>query len=313
MQRFVLSHPYLLSSEDLSVEDVSLIFERTRFFENNSSKKDVYDDLKGYTVALAFFEPSTRTKFSFELATKRLGGECISFSTTSSSMTKGESLIDTLHTLEAMDVQIFIVRHSASGVPLLLQRNTSKIIVNAGDGRHEHPTQALLDSYTIFKHFGYLENLKVAIVGDLLHSRVARSNYLLLKKLGALVGLCGPGTLLPKFHNSWNVTVFSDIDKVIEWADAIILLRLQNERMASGLVPSVSEFAKFFGLTYERISRKPELVVLHPGPVNYGIELEYEVANLPNVLIQTQVTHGVYVRMALLSLLAKTYEFRRLR
>jgi aspartate carbamoyltransferase catalytic subunit len=230
------------------------------------------------------------------------------FHSATSSLTKGESLLDTLNTLDAMDVQIFVVRHSASGVPAFLQRNTSKIIINAGDGKHEHPTQALLDAYTIHKHFGYIKGLNVAIVGDILHSRVARSNIILLKKLGANVALSGPGTLLPRHFNCWNVQYLKNIDEAIEWANVIMLLRLQNERMDSGLVPSLAEFSKNYGLTLDRISRKPELVVLHPGPVNYGIELQYEVVGFPNVLIQTQVTHGVFIRMALLSLLAKTYE-----
>lgn len=311
MQKEVLSKPYLLSAEDLTVEDVNLIFDRVRYFEYHYSLGASFDDLNGYTVALAFFEPSTRTRISFEIAAQRLGGKTILFSSATSSLTKGESLIDTLHTIEAMDVQIFVVRHSASGVPLLLQRNTSKIVINAGDGKHEHPTQALLDAYTIQKHFGYIKDLKVCIVGDILHSRVARSNIILLKKLGGHVAFCGPGTLIPRHHHIWNVPIFKNIDEAIEWADVIMLLRLQNERMDSGLVPSLAEFSRLYGMTLERISRKPELVVLHPGPVNYGIELQYEVPIYPNVLIQTQVTHGVFVRMALLSLLVKTYESQR--
>ncbi|MFN3307528.1 MAG: aspartate carbamoyltransferase, partial [Candidatus Kapaibacteriota bacterium] len=200
--------------------------------------------------------------------------------------------------------------HSGCGVPLFLQRNTNKIVVNAGDGKHEHPTQALLDSYTILKHFGYIKDLKVCIIGDILHSRVARSNIILLKKLGARIAFSGPGTLIPKHFSTWSVKLFKTIDEAIDWADVIILLRLQNERMDSGLVPSLSEFSSLYGLTVDRLSRKPELVVLHPGPVNYGIELQYEAPSFPNVLIQTQVTHGVFIRMALLSLLVKTYESR---
>ncbi len=311
MQKELLSKPYLLSAEDLSVEDVNLIFDQARYFEYHYSLGANFTDLIGYTVALAFFEPSTRTRISFEIAVQRLGGKPILFSTATSSLTKGESLIDTLHTIEAMDVQIFVVRHSASGVPVLLQRNTSKMVINAGDGKHEHPTQALLDAYTIQKHFGYIKDLKICIVGDILHSRVARSNIILLKKFGAKVAFCGPGTLIPRHYSHWNLTTLKNIDEAIEWSDVIMLLRLQNERMDSGLVPSLAEFSNLYGLTFERISRKPELVVLHPGPVNYGIELDYEVPAYPNVLIQTQVSHGVFVRMALLSLLAKTYESRR--
>jgi len=308
MQEGKLSKPYLISAEDLTTDDVNLIFERARFFEIEYPLRSKFNDLENYTVALAFFEPSTRTRISFELAAERLGAKTFLFHSATSSLTKGESLLDTLNTLDAMDVQIFVVRHSASGVPAFLQRNTSKIIINAGDGKHEHPTQALLDAYTIHKHFGYIKGLNVAIVGDILHSRVARSNIILLKKLGANVALSGPGTLLPRHFNCWNVQYLKNIDEAIEWANVIMLLRLQNERMDSGLVPSLAEFSKNYGLTLDRISRKPELVVLHPGPVNYGIELQYEVVGFPNVLIQTQVTHGVFIRMALLSLLAKTYE-----
>jgi aspartate carbamoyltransferase catalytic subunit len=308
MQEGKLSKPYLISAEDLTTDDVNLIFERARFFESEYPLRSKFNDLENYTVALAFFEPSTRTRISFELAAERLGAKTFLFHSATSSLTKGESLLDTLNTLDAMDVQIFVVRHSASGVPAFLQRNTSKIIINAGDGKHEHPTQALLDAYTIHKHFGYIKGLNVAIVGDILHSRVARSNIILLKKLGANVSLSGPGTLLPRYFNCWNVQYLKNIDEAIEWANVIMLLRLQNERMDSGLVPSLAEFSKNYGLTLDRISRKPELVVLHPGPVNYGIELQYEVVGFPNVLIQTQVTHGVFIRMALLSLLAKTYE-----
>lgn len=311
MGKDVLSKPYLLSSEDLTIEDINLLFDRVKYFEYHYSLGATFNDLLGYTVALAFFEPSTRTRISFEIAAKRLGANTILFSSATSSLTKGESLLDTLHTIEAMDVQIFVVRHSGCGVPLFLQRNTNKIVINAGDGKHEHPTQALLDSYTILKHFGYIQDLKVCIVGDILHSRVARSNIILLKKLGAQIAFSGPGTLIPRHFSIWEITYLKTIDEAINWADVIMLLRLQNERMDSGLVPSLSEFSNLYSLTVDRISRKPELVVLHPGPVNYGIELQYEAPSFPNILIQNQVAHGVFVRMALLSLLVKTYESRR--
>ncbi|MGQ9819816.1 MAG: aspartate carbamoyltransferase catalytic subunit [Candidatus Kapaibacteriales bacterium] len=307
MTKEILSKPYLLSSDDLNSNDVELIFEKTKYFEQNYSNRD-FDDLNGFTVALAFFEPSTRTKISFELAAKRLGAKTFHFSSSTSSLTKGETLLDTLRTMEAMDVDFFIVRHSASGVPLFLQMNTSRVVINAGDGKHEHPTQALIDAYTLKKYFGKIENLRICIVGDILHSRVARSNFILLKKLGAKVAFSGPGTLVPRHHLFWDVEILRNIDEAIEWANAIMLLRLQNERMDSGLLPSLAEFSKFYSLTFERICRKPELVVLHPGPVNYGIELEYEVTNFPNVLIQNQVAHGVFIRMALLYLLARTYK-----
>ncbi len=305
MTNETLSHPYLLQAGDLNVDDINLIFNKARFymekFEKDTKK---LDELKGITVALAFFEPSTRTRLSFELAAKRLSADVFSFSSSTSSLTKGESLLDTLKTIEAMGVHMFVVRHSCSGVPNFLQQNTSGVVINAGDGKHEHPTQALLDAFTLHRYFGDIRGLNVCIVGDILHSRVARSNIVLLNTLGANLGLFSPGTLLPPKIDSWNTKIFSDINEAINWSNVVIVLRLQNERMESGLIPSVREFSRYFGVTFELFSKKPELVLLHPGPVNYGIELEYTVSNYPNVLIQTQVTHGVYIRMALLSLLS---------
>jgi aspartate carbamoyltransferase catalytic subunit len=298
-----LTRPYLLLSDDLTYDDIYKIFNRAEFFLKNYKQGVKFDDLKGITVALAFFEPSTRTKLSFELAAKRLSADIFSFQSASSSLSKGESLIDTLRTIEAMEVQIFVIRHSSSGAPIFLQSNTSGIIVNAGDGKHEHPTQALLDSFTLHRHFGKVEGLKVCIIGDILHSRVARSNVTLLKTLGAEVAFCGPGTLLPRRLDVWDVKLIHTIEEAVDWADAIMVLRLQRERMESGLLPSISEFSKFYGVNYKMFSKKPGLVLLHPGPVNYGIELEYEISFYPNVLIQTQVNHGVFIRMAVLSLL----------
>ncbi|MEM4260819.1 MAG: aspartate carbamoyltransferase catalytic subunit [Candidatus Woesearchaeota archaeon] len=298
----ILSKPYLLKADDLSREDIYKIFDKAKFFLDDKNRNLKFDDLKGIAVALAFFEPSTRTKLSFELAAKKLSADVFSFQSSSSSLTKGESLLDTLRTIEAMGVKIFVVRHSASGVPIFLQQNTNGIVINAGDGKHEHPTQSLLDSFTLFRHFGKLEGLKVCIIGDIYHSRVARSNIHMLNTLGSEVGLCGPGTLIPRFLGNWNVKIIPDIDSAIEWADVFIVLRLQKERMETGILPSIREFSKYYGISFKHFSRKPELVLMHPGPVNYGIELEYEVSSYPNVLIQTQVTHGVYIRMALLSL-----------
>ncbi len=300
-----ISKPYLLNSEDLTKEDIYLIFERAKYFQENYKPGDRYDDLKGISVALAFFENSTRTKLSFEIAAKRLSAETISFAASTSSLSKGESMLDTLKTIEAMGVQIYIIRHGSSGAQQFLQRNTSGIILNAGDGKHEHPTQALLDNYTLLNHFGKLEGLKVTIVGDIFHSRVARSNINVMKTLGMEVKFLGPGTLLPQIYNPWGVEFCKNIDEAIEWSDILLVLRLQRERMNSGLLPSIEEFSKHYGVTLERISRKPELVVMHPGPVNYGIELDYQVSTYPNCLIQTQVTSGVYIRMACLSLLSQ--------
>jgi len=305
LENNILSKPYLLNSEDLTATDVNIIFSKAKFFLENYKRGEKFNDLKGITVALAFFEASTRTKLSFELAAKRLSADTISFASSTSSLTKGESLIDTLHTIEAMGVQMYVVRHSNSGVPKFLQENTAGVVLNAGDGKHEHPTQALLDAFTLQRHFGKIEGLNVCIAGDILHSRVARSNINVLKTMGANVALCGPGTLLPRYLNAWDLPILDSIDDAVEWADVLLVLRLQRERMESGILPSVREFSKFYGVSLEQFSRRPEIVLMHPGPVNYGIELDYRISPYPNCLIQTQVTHGVFIRMALLSLLSK--------
>lgn len=311
MENSLLSKPYLLKADDLSRDDIYKIFDKAKFFLDVKNQNQKFDDLKGIAVALAFFEPSTRTKLSFELAAKKLSADVFSFQSSSSSLSKGESLLDTLRTIEAMGVKIFIVRHSASGVPIFLQQNTSGIVINAGDGKHEHPTQSLLDSFTLFRHFGKIEGLRVCIIGDIYHSRVARSNIYMLNTLGAEVGLCGPGTLIPRFLGNWKVNIIDNIDLAIEWADVLLVLRLQKERMEAGILPSIREFSKYYGISFKHFSHKPELVLMHPGPVNYGIELEYEVSSYPNVLIQTQVTHGVYIRMALLSLFSNILRYQK--
>lgn len=300
-----LTHPYLLQVSDLSYDDIYKIFNRAKHFIDNYKPGTKFDDLKGISVALAFFENSTRTKLSFDLAAKRLSAEIINFQTSTSSLSKGESLIDTLRTIEAMGVDIYVVRHNCSGASQFLQENTNGIIINAGDGKHEHPTQALLDTFTLYRHFGKLEGLRVCIIGDILHSRVARSDIAMLKILGANVGLCSPGTLIPRAKYIWDVSLFDAIEEGVAWADTIILLRLQRERMESGILPSIREYTKYYGVTLQLFSKKPGLVLMHPGPVNYGVELDYELSSYPNVLIQTQVTHGVFIRMALLSLLGQ--------
>jgi aspartate carbamoyltransferase catalytic subunit len=305
MSEKTLSKPYLLSAEDLTYEDIQLIFEKTKFFMEHYKRDVKFDDLKGITVALAFFENSTRTRLSFELAAKRLSADVFSFATAQSSLKKGESLIDTIRTIEAMTVHMYVIRHLASGVPRFIQNNTNGIVLNAGDGKHEHPTQALLDNFTLMRYFGKVEGLKVCIVGDILHSRVARSNLIMLKTLGAKVGIFAPGTLLPAGYEKWDVERFNTIEEAIEWSDALLMLRLQRERMESGLLPTIREYSKYFGVDLKRFSSKPELVLLHPGPVNYGIELDYTISSFPNVLIETQVMHGLFIRMALLSLLSK--------
>ena len=305
MSEILLSHPYLLSADDMNYNDIQLVFSRAKFFLENYKPGVKFDDLKGLTVALAFFENSTRTRLSFELAAKRLSGDVFSFAAAQSSLSKGESLIDTVKTIEAMGVQMYVIRHGSSGVPQFIQENTNGIVINAGDGKHEHPTQALLDAFTLQRYFGKIEGLKVCIIGDILNSRVARSNITMLNTLGAEVCVLAPGTLLPPGIDKWPVKIINNIDEAVEWSNVLLLLRLQHERMSSGMLPTLREYSNYFGVTLEHFSRKPEMVLMHPGPVNYGVELEYEVSFFPNVLIETQVTHGVFIRMALLSLLSK--------
>lgn len=299
-----LSKPFLLSCEDLTPDDIDLIFNKAKYFEENFAPGTKFDDLKGINLALAFFENSTRTKLSFELAAKRLSADIMNFNANTSSLHKGESLLDTLKTIEAMGVQIYVIRHSSSGAQYFLQKNTPGIVINAGDGRHEHPTQALLDNYTLLKYFRKISGLKITIVGDIFHSRVARSNIILMRKLGAEVKFLGPGTLLPRRLNPWGADYIDDIDEAIEWSDVLLILRIQRERMHSGLLPSLEEYSKFYCVTLQKISKKPNLVIMHPGPVNYGIELDYQISTYPNCLIQTQVSSGVFIRMAVLSLLS---------
>lgn len=302
----VLSKPFLLSAEDLSKDDINLIFDKAKFFMQEYKRGMKFDDLKGVTVCMAFFEPSTRTKLSFDLAAKRLSAESFSFSSSSSSLKKGESLLDTLRTIEAMGVQIYVVRHGASGAAYFLQQNTGGIVVNAGDGKHQHPTQSLLDAFTLYRKFGDLAGTKVCIIGDIFHSRVARSNISMLRELGAEVKLCSPGTLFPKRLDAWDSEFLDSPDEAVEWADVLLVLRLQRERMDAGLLPTLREFSNYYGVRLEHFSRKPDLALMHPGPVNYGIELDYKLSAYPNTLIQTQVTHGVFIRMAVLSILSES-------
>ncbi len=298
-------HRHLLGIAELEREDIELIFHRAEaYLPYCRSALHRLPDLRGKTVVLAFFEPSTRTRVSFELAARRLSADVVAFQAAGSSLAKGESLLDTVQTLEAMGIDALVIRHRSSGVPWLLRRYLNCTIINAGDGQHEHPTQALLDGFTLWKHFGSLEGLRVCIVGDVLHSRVARSNIALLRLFGAEVGVCGPLTLIPRnAEQVWGVRLFPRLREAVQWADVLNVLRLQRERMESGLIPSVEEYHRFFGITAEVIAWNPRVRILHPGPVNYGVELTPEVALGPNALIRLQVTHGVAVRMAVLSLL----------
>jgi aspartate carbamoyltransferase catalytic subunit len=261
--------------------------------------------LRGKTIVNLFLEPSTRTRISFEFAQKRLSADTVNIATAGSSVVKGETLVDTARNLEAMRIDMVVIRHGSSGAARFLADRIPSNVINAGDGAHEHPTQALLDMLTIRDHVGKLEGLRVCIIGDILHSRVARSNIFGLLKLGAEVAVCGPMTLLPKGIETLGVTVFRRVEEAIEWAHVLNVLRLQLERMKSGFIPSLREYNRFYGVTTPRLERAPhDLLVLHPGPMNRGVEIDSDVADGPHSVILKQVTNGVAVRMAVLYLLA---------
>jgi aspartate carbamoyltransferase catalytic subunit len=261
--------------------------------------------LRGRTVVNLFFEPSTRTRTSFEIAEKRLSADTLSIATATSSVTKGETLADTVRNLEAMSPDMIVMRHASSGAPHLLSRICRSAIINAGDGMHEHPTQALLDAFTIREHKARLNGLKVAIVGDLLHSRVLRSNVLLLNTMGADVWLCGPATLMPAGVDRFGVRSTTTIEEAVEGADVVMLLRIQQERMHGHFFPSIREYFTLFGMTPERLRlAKEDVIVMHPGPMNRGVEIDSAVADGPYSVILEQVANGVAVRMAVLYLLA---------
>jgi aspartate carbamoyltransferase catalytic subunit len=261
--------------------------------------------LRGRTVVNLFFEPSTRTRTSFEIAEKRLSADTLSIATATSSVTKGESLLDTVRNLEAMAPDMIVMRHASSGAPHLLARTCRSAIINAGDGTHEHPTQALLDAFTIREHKDRLAGLKIAIVGDLLHSRVLRSNVLLLNTMGAEVWACGPATLMPAGLDRFGVRATTSVDEAVEGADVVMMLRIQHERMHGHFIPSVREYFTLFGLTPERMRlAAPDAIVMHPGPMNRGVEIDSDVADGPYSVILAQVANGVAVRMAVLYLLS---------
>ena len=301
-----LKSRHLLGIEGLSAEEISLVLDTAEAMKEIGRRpiKKV-PPLRGRTVVNLFFEPSTRTRTSFEVAEKRLSADTLSIATATSSVTKGETLLDTVRNLEAMSPDMIVMPHSSSGAPHLLARLCRSAIVNAGDGMHEHPTQALLDAFTIREHKGRLAGLKVAIVGDLLHSRVLRSNILLLNTMGAEVWVCGPATLMPAGIDSFGVRATTSLAEAVEGADVVMMLRIQHERMSGHFIPSVREYFTLFGMTAERLRRaKPDVIVLHPGPMNRGVEIDSEVADGPFSVILEQVANGVAVRMAVLYLLA---------
>jgi aspartate carbamoyltransferase catalytic subunit len=296
----------LVGLEQLSREQIRAVLDTAEPFKEISERtiKKV-PVLRGKTIVNLFFEASTRTRISFEFAEKRLSADTVNIAATGSSVQKGETLVDTARNLEAMRIDMVVIRHGASGAAQFLAERIESNVINAGDGTHEHPTQGLLDLLTLRDHFGRLEGLKVCIVGDVLHSRVARSNIWGLTKLGAQVGVCAPRTLLPRDIESMNVQVFARVEEAVEWADVLNVLRLQLERMQSGYIPSLREYNRFFGVTRQRIERAPrDLLILHPGPMNRGVEIDSDVADGPHSVILDQVTNGVAVRMAVLYLLA---------
>ncbi|HTL05058.1 MAG TPA: aspartate carbamoyltransferase catalytic subunit [Gemmatimonadales bacterium] len=296
----------LVGLEYLTAEQLLLILDTAEPFKEVSERaiKKV-PALRGKTIVNLFFEASTRTRISFEFAEKRLSADTVNVASTGSSVSKGETLVDTARNLEAMRIDMVVIRHPASGAAQFLASRIRSNVINAGDGKHEHPTQGLLDLLTLRDRFGTLAGLKVAICGDVLHSRVARSNIWGLLKMGAEVALCGPATLIPREFESLGVKLIPRIDDAIAWADALNVLRLQLERMEAGFIPSLREYNRVFGVTRERLERAPrDLVILHPGPMNRGVEIDSDVADGPHSVILPQVTNGVAIRMAVLYLLA---------
>lgn len=298
---------HLLGIEELTTEEICLILDTAESFREVSAREiKKVPALRGKTVVNLFYEASTRTRTSFEVAAKRLSADVLNIATSTSSVVKGETLVDTVHNLEAYQIDILVIRHSCSGAPHFLAKHARASVINAGDGLHEHPTQALLDMFTIRQHKGQIEGLTVVIIGDIYHSRVARSDILALKKLGAKVTLCGPPTLVPRDFADMGVEMTYDVEKAIADADVIYSLRMQFERQQANFLPSIEEYIRLFGLTTERLKKaKPDCIVMHPGPINRGIEMTSEVADSPRSVILEQVTNGVAVRMAVMFLLAR--------
>ena len=303
-KQFKWHRKHLLGLRELSTEEITYILDTARGFEQISTRSvKKAPPLRGKVVVNLFFEDSTRTRNSFALAASRLSADVIEFTKKTSAVSKGETLLDTARNLEAMGIDIIVIRHSAGGAPKLLSRNINACVINAGDGFCEHPTQGLLDVYTIRKIKGSLEGLKIAIVGDIAHSRVARSDMWAMTKLGAEVIFVGPPTLMPGTASKLPVSVSYSLDEVIEKVDVINMLRIQFERLGGNPFPSIREYSHYFGLTVERMKKaKPDILVMHPGPINRGLEMESEVADGQNSVILEQVTNGLAVRMAVLFL-----------
>ncbi len=301
-----LSQPHLLGIKNITTSDIRKIFETADNFKqviNRPIKK--VPSLRDITIANLFFENSTRTRISFELAEKRLSADVLNFSASNSSVSKGETLIDTVNNILAMKVDIVVMRHQAPGACVFLSKHIEAQIVNAGDGTHEHPTQALLDAYSIRERLGDVEGKKVVIVGDIMHSRVALSNIYCLKKLGAEVMVCGPSTLIPKFIESLGVKIETNLRKALEWCDVANMLRIQLERQDIKYFPSLREYTMMYGLNLKMLENlNKEIVIMHPGPINRGVEITSDIADSEHSIILDQVENGVAVRMAVLYLLA---------
>lgn len=301
-----LKSKHLLGIKDLSIEEIELIFDTTKMFKEVLSRpiKKV-PSLRHLTIANIFFENSTRTKLSFELAEKRLSADIINFSSSLSSVIKGESLLDTINNILVMKVDMIVMRHPSPGAPHFISNKINASIINAGDGTHEHPTQALLDSFSIKEKLGSLKGKKIAIIGDILHSRVAISNIYSLQKLGAEVMLCGPKTLMPKFISEFGVIIENDIKKALKWCDVANVLRIQLERQEVKYFPSLREYSLYFGINKKLLDKiNKDIIIMHPGPINRGIEISSDVADSKNSIILDQVENGVAIRMAVMYLLS---------
>lgn len=302
---YYFPHKHILSLEDLSRSDISQVLQVADSFKEISTRSiKKVPTLRGKTVINLFFEPSTRTRLSFEIAAKRMSADTFNISTSTSSTVKGETLIDTAQNLTAMNPDIIIVRHSSSGTPKLLADHIPASVINAGDGTHEHPSQALLDMMTVKEKKGTLEGLKIAIVGDIAHSRVAHSNIIGFSQMGSEVHVTGPATLIPKGIEKMGATVCGSVREAVTDADVVMALRIQKERQKDPLIPSLREYAVFFGINNQILeSAKPDALIMHPGPINRGVELDPEIADSSRSVILDQVTNGVAVRMALLYLI----------
>jgi len=301
-----LKSQHLLGLENVPQSDIK-IFLNTAFSFKTVLERSIpkVPTLRGKTVVNLFFEPSTRTRFSFELAEKRLSADTVNFSASSSSVLKGETLKDTIQNLESMKIDLVVIRHSSPGAALHLSNCIDAAVINAGDGAHEHPTQALLDMMTIQEKLGKIKGLNVVIIGDIKHSRVSRSNFFGLKSMGAKVGVCGPATLLPRDIEKLGVTVYPSVEDAIAEADVLNILRIQLERQKGGMFPSLREYRNLYGITKERIDQaNKKLLIMHPGPMNRGVEIDSEVADGEHSVILDQVTNGVAIRMAILYLLS---------